>query len=208
MMQLPFYQSLSEVRDDASQCQACGRSEMRSQVVMGSGDPDAALMLVAEYPSQSDDATGLPYSGPAGDYLDELLDAADIERSEIYITNLVRCYTTETGRPGDRIKPATKSEQRACSTWMTLETQFVRPQVILVLGAPVARALIDPEFDISRQRGEWHRRPDGVELIATFQPAYVLRIQSHDPDRAKQIEQLVQNDIRAAVERSRSTPPR
>jgi uracil-DNA glycosylase len=172
-------------------------------VVFGSGNPHAKLMLIAEYPSQRDDVTGEPFTGPAGHYLDELLCAAETSRDEIYITNLVRCYSTETGKPGDRIRGATKREIRACSIWTDLELQFVDPQVILAIGAAPVAALIHEDFQLTSQRGIWHERPDGRLIIATMQPAYVLRIRPHDPLRADEIHELILQDIRAAVARSR-----
>lgn len=206
-MQLSFYTSLDEVRTEARKCQGCSRAEQRYQVVMGAGDPNARLMLIAEYPSQSDDRTGIPYSGPAGDYLDVLLEHAGINRSVIYITNIVRCYSTGTGRTGDRISSATQAQQRACSVWTDLEVQFVRPDVILALGGPSAKALIDSDFELTAQRGQWYTRTDGIDVLATYQPAYVLRLGRHDPQAAKDAEDLIIKDIRAAYARSRTSPP-
>jgi uracil-DNA glycosylase len=206
-MQLPFYSSLDEVRVAASGCMACGRSRQRSQVVFGAGNPGASLMLIAEYPSRRDDTTGHPFTGPAGDYLDELLADAGTNRDEIYITNIVRCYATETGRPGDRIRGATKRESKACSIWMGLELQFVNPRVLLAIGAPAAAALIDEDFQLTTQHGTWHMRDDGREAMATMQPAYVLRVRSHDPGRADELHALILKDIRAAVTRSREQLP-
>jgi uracil-DNA glycosylase len=206
-MQLPFYRDIEQVRDEARGCLACGRSAHRSQVVFGAGNTSARLMLVAEYPSQSDDRTGLPFTGPGGEYLDELLELAGTHRDEIYITNLVRCYATESGKPGGKIKGASRREIDACSVWMNLETQFVDPHVILAIGAPAAAEFFDRDFQLSEHRGSWRQRPDGRWISATLQPAYVLRLRTHDPERADELHHLVLNDIRAAVERSRLTPP-
>ncbi len=202
MMQMPFYASLEEVRSAATACQACRRARQRSRMVAGSGSVTANLMLVAEYPSQRDDRTGEPFSGPAGDYLDELLCAAGTDRSQIYITNIVRCYATETGRAGDRIRSATKRERDACGVWMDLELQFVDPTVILAVGAPAAAALIGDDFQLTQQRGRWFQRADGRWIMGTMQPAYVLRMRTHEPKRAVPLHQLVLDDIRAAVSRS------
>jgi uracil-DNA glycosylase len=202
-MQLPFYSSLQDVRAAASDCVACGRSRQRSQVVFGAGNPDASLMLVAEYPSRTDDSTGLLFTGPAGDYLDSLLQEAGTGRDDVYITNIVRCYATETGKPGDRIRAASKREARACSIWMNLEIQFVDPAVILAIGAPAAHSLIDDSFSLSEDHGTWRIRPDGRSITATMQPAYILRMRAHDPERAAHLHALVLNDIRAAVALSR-----
>lgn len=203
MMQLPFYSSLDEVRAEAANCQGCRRARQRTQVVFGAGNPDANLMLVAEYPSRADDSTGTPFTGPAGTYLDELLVQSGTVRDDVYITNVVRCYATDTGKPGDRNCPASKSEREACRIWTDLETQFVDPRVILAVGAPAAHALIDERFQLSEEHGTWRRLADGRWITATMQPAYVLRMRTHDPDRASALHELVLEDIRAAVARSR-----
>lgn len=202
MMQLPFYRDLDEVRAAAAGCRACSRSEQRTQVVFGSGDQDAGLMLVAEYPSQSDDRTGAPFTGPAGDLLDGVLAECGVSREQIWITNLVRCYATETGRPGDRIRPAGQREILACQVWMDLELQFVNPTVILAVGAPAAATLIGRDFRLTEQRGTWHRRSDGRWVTATLQPAYLLRLRQHEPERAEELRALVAADFASAIEQA------
>lgn len=202
MMQLPFYTSLDEVREAASGCQACGRARQRTQVVFGDGDPAARLMLVAEYPSQTDDGTGRPFTGPAGNLLDELLEECGVSRDQLWITNLVRCYATETGRPGDRIRGAARREIDACRVWMDLELQFVDPSVVLAIGAPAATVMLGSDFRLSEQRGTWKRGMDGRWLSATLQPAYLLRLGQHDPPAAAEWRKLIAADIAAAVERA------
>ncbi len=176
MMELPLYTSIDEVRSDALGCRACGRADTRRQVVFGAGDPNANLMLVGEAPSSTDDSTGLPYTGPAGDLLDQLLEEAGTSRDEVWITNLLRCF--EGRRRDGRLEnqPARTSEIRACSRWLNLEIQYVRPTVIVAMGSPAARALISPDFRLTEQRGQEHRRSDGIVVIATSQPAYVMRL--------------------------------
>lgn len=198
-MQLPFYSNLADVRAAAAGCQGCGRSKQRSQVVMGSGAPDASLMLIAEYPSRRDDQTGEPFTGPAGVYLDELLNAAGASREQIYITNIVRCFATQ---GGNQIRSSTKQERVACNVWTELELQFVNPSVILAIGAPPASALIGEDFKLTEQHGEWYRDAWGRWITATLQPAYVLRMRAHDPERADKLHQVILDDLRAAVAQS------
>jgi uracil-DNA glycosylase len=206
MQQMPFYSSLDEVRAAASVCRGCRRAEQRTQVVFGAGDPQADLMLVAEYPSRTDDGTGTPYSGPAGDFLDEILLECGVGRDQIWITNIVRCYATESGQPGDRIRGASVRERAACRVWMDLEIQFVDPTVILAVGAPAASELIDPGFRLSEQRGTWHRRTDDRWVIATLQPAYLLRLHRHDPDRSAALREVLVDDVRQAAIRAGLAP--
>ena len=189
-MELPLYTSIDEVRAAALECRACGRAATRRQVVFGAGNPNARLMIVGEAPSATDDSTGLPYTGPAGDLLDELLEEAGTRREDVWITNLLRCF--EGRERGGRIEnqPARTTEIRACSRWLNLEIQHVKPRVIVAMGSPAAKALIAPDFKLTEQRGAVHTRPDSIQVVATTQPAYVMR--------------LVQLVDRAAAERERA----
>ena len=204
MMELPLYNSLEEVRQAALGCRACRRAETRRQVVFGAGNPNADLMLVGEAPSSTDDATGIPYSGPAGDVLDELLIEAGVSREEVWITNLLRCYEgrERDGRPENQ--PARTSEIRACARWLNLEIQYVSPRVIVAVGAPAARALISPDFRLTEQRGAIHTRPDGIKVIATTQPAYVMRLRNlADQETADTERAHLLDDLRRAVAAAR-----
>lgn len=204
MMELPLYNSLEEVRQAALGCRACRRAETRRQVVFGAGNPNADLMLVGEAPSSTDDATGIPYSGPAGDVLDELLIEAGASREEVWITNLLRCYEgrERDGRPENQ--PARTSEIRACVRWLNLEIQYVSPRVIVAIGAPAARALISPDFRLTEQRGAIHTRPDGIKVIATTQPAYVMRLRNlADQETADTERARLLDDLRRAVAAAR-----
>lgn len=210
MMELPLYANIDEVRHAALTCQACGRAETRQQVVFGAGNPHADLMIVGEAPSSTDDSTGLPYTGPAGDVLDELLIEAGTNRESVWITNLLRCFEgrQRDGRPENQ--PARASEIRACSRWLNLEIQYVKPTVIVAMGSPAARALISPDFKLTDQRGAIHRRPDGIQVIATTQPAYVMRLvnlvnqEAAELERAKVVMDLSMA-VRTAVEVDIST---
>ncbi|MGH9176337.1 MAG: uracil-DNA glycosylase [Vicinamibacterales bacterium] len=181
MLELPLYPTLGSARLAADECRACGRADSRESVVFGAGNPDAALMLVGEAPSATDDATGKPFTGPAGRLLDQLLEEVGIHRRDLWITNLVRCFdgTLKNGRIENR--PARAGEIKACSTWLDIELRWVNPAVILAIGAPAARQVIGPNFRLKEQRGELIERPDGRLAIATIQPAYVMRLATIDP---------------------------
>ena len=206
-MELPLYQDLDEVRTAAMNCRACGRAETRRQVVFGAGNPNADIMLVGEAPSATDDSTGLPYTGPAGDYLDTLLADAGTSRDSVWITNLLRCF--EGRRRGGRVEnqPARVTEIRACSRWLNLEIQYVAPKVIVAIGSPAGQALISPDFKLTEQRGEVFKRSDGISIVATTQPAYAMRLVNLvDAEAAERERAKILDDLSRAIALASETP--
>ena len=182
MQELPLFPTLESARLAARECVACGRSGERIQVVFGAGNPGAALMLVGESPSSTDDQTGKPFTGPAGRLLDRLFEEIGIHRRDVWITNLTRCFAgvVRNGRTENR--PVKAGEIKACRFWMDLEIGYIDPKVLLAVGAPAAKQLIGPDFRLKEQHGEFFERPDGRLVTATVQPAYVMRLLSIEPE--------------------------
>lgn len=178
MQSLPLYPSLESARLAAQDCTACQRSADRQQVVFGSGNPQASLMLVGEAPSSTDDDTGKPFTGPAGRLLDQLFSEVGISRNDVWITNLTRCFSGRERNGRIENRPAAAREIDACATWMDMEIRYVNPRVILAVGAPPAKRLIDRNFRLQEQRGAIFERSDGRLVVATIQPAYVMRLTS------------------------------
>ena len=201
MLSLPLYDSLASASDAAQECVACPRSQSRQIVVFGHGRPDSELMLVGEAPSPTDDSTGKPFTGPAGRLLDEVLAEAGVSRGDVWITNLTRCYAGRDRNGRIENRPATLREIAACRTWTSVEMHLVNPSVVLAIGAPPARELISPEFRLQEQRGEIFKRPDGRNVIATIQPAYVMRLSSLvDKAASAAARELLAADVRLAVQ--------
>ena len=159
-------------------------------------------MLVGQGPSVSDDRSGQPYSGPAGDDLDAALQAAGLTRTDIWLTNVHKCVAR---RDAYSIRPPTKTELKACRQWLDFELALVQPQVIVAIGSPAAKALLGDGFKLSQQRGQWLDGPAGIPTLATFQPGYYRRIQAHDLQAAEEARQTVIDDFRKAVERTSET---
>jgi uracil-DNA glycosylase len=203
LLSLPLYDSIESASTAAQDCVACKRSQSRQIVVFGHGRPDSELMLVGEAPSATDDSTGKPFTGPAGRLLDEVLAEAGVSRKDVWITNLTRCFSGRERNGRIENRPATLREIAACRTWTSVEMQLVNPSVILAIGAPPARELIAPDFRLQEQRGEIHERPDGRKVIATIQPAYVMRLASLvDRDASAAARELLASDVRLAVRAS------
>ena len=167
---------------DASVCTACRLHERRTHVVFGEGNPHAALALVGEGPGENEDKTGRPFVGRAGKLLDEALAEAGVSRNDVYITNTVKCRAADwsTGRPVNR--PPAEDETAACRRWLVPQLAYVKPSVILCVGAPSAKNLIKKNFQITKERGQYFPCEFARTAMATLHPAYILRQQNAGGD--------------------------
>jgi uracil-DNA glycosylase family 4 len=182
---------LEELARQVAVCTRCDLATTRTNTVFASGDPYSPLMLVGEGPGENEDATGLPFVGRAGKLLDDILAAVDLTRQQVYITNIVKCRAAneEGGRMKNR-QPKT-GEIRACNPYLQGQIEAVKPSIILCLGGPAAKTVIDKDFRITKDRGKWYD-VNGVKTMATFHPAYVLRQRGDD---LKNTKRLVWKDI-------------
>ncbi|MGI6658678.1 MAG: uracil-DNA glycosylase [Dethiobacteraceae bacterium] len=162
--------SLAELAQTVVQCRRCPLRAGASQVVFGTGNTQAQLLLVGEGPGAEEDAQGLPFVGAAGKLLTKILASVDISREEVYITNVVKCRP-----PGNRAPSAKEIE--TCLPHLLAQIELLNPQIILCLGAVATKALIDPQASVSLIRGKWLERK-GRKIMATFHPAALLRDQS------------------------------
>ena len=165
-------------------CTKCDLALNRTNTVFGTGDPYSPLMLIGEGPGENEDATGLPFVGRAGKLLDDILAAVSLTRQDVYLTNIVKCRAAvkEGGRMKNRQPRA--GEIKACNPYLQGQIEAVKPEIILCLGGPAARTIIDRDFKITRDRGKWYDL-GSQKAMATFHPAYVLRQRGEDLDRAK-----------------------
>ena len=183
---------LEDLARQVSVCTRCDLAMTRTNTVFASGDPYSPLMLVGEGPGENEDATGLPFVGRAGKLLDDILAAVDLTRDNVYLTNTVKCRAAveEGGRMKNR-QPKT-TEIRACNPYLQAQMEAVKPAIILCLGGPAAKTLIDKDFKITKDRGKWYDLDNGAKAMATFHPAYVLRQRGDDLTNTKR---LVWKDI-------------
>lgn len=174
------WDSIDEVRTEAIVCCRCPLCYTRTYVVFGEGPAPARLMIIGEGPGAEEDKEARPFVGRAGRLLDELLSAAGIQRSETWITNIVRCRPVIKIDNGLRNRPPRATEIQACEIWMEQEYRFVSPHVVVCLGAVPAQALIFRDFKVKEHRGKWHEGRNGIPTIGTYHPAYVLRLRGDD----------------------------
>ena len=151
--------SLKQLREDARACQDCPLWANATQTVFGAGDPHARVMLVGEQPGDEEDKKGLPFVGPAGRLLDRALEAADVDREHLYVTNAVKHFKWQLRGKRRLHKTPAQREIDACHQWLEREIETVKPHVIVALGATAARAVIGKDFKVSLSRGQFVPSP-------------------------------------------------
>ena len=176
--------TLDELRDAAAGCRACELWKTATQTVFGEGSGTAEVMLVGEQPGDREDIDGRPFVGPAGRVLDDALEQAGIDRSRVYLTNVVKHFKWRP-RGKRRIHQKPNAEEiRACRPWLDGELAAVEPRVLVCLGATAAQALLGREFRVSRQRGEFVESPLAERVLATVHPSSILRTDESERDAA------------------------
>lgn len=168
-------QTLEELRLTALNCQTCPLAERRTNVVFGEGNSTSPLVLVGEGPGEQEDKTGRPFVGRAGQLLDKALADNGLDRTKVYICNTVKCRAADwsTGKPQNRAPLPEETE--ACRQWLIPQLGFIKPKVILCVGAPSAKNLIKPNFRITLERGKYFPCEYAKTAIATLHPSYILR---------------------------------
>ena len=176
---------LAAVREELGDCTRCRLHSGRKTIVFGEGNPKSALVFVGEGPGYEEDQQGRPFVGAAGQLLtDIIVKGMKLRREDVYICNIVKC------RPPDNRNPE-PDEIEACEPFLIKQLQAIKPNVIVALGNIAVRTLLKTKEGITRLRGTWHTY-EGIPLMPTFHPAYLLR---NLKDKA-----LVWKDIRQVME--------
>ena len=159
--------SWNELYEACMSCRNCPLCETRHNVVFGEGVQDAEVMFIGEGPGEQEDLTGRPFVGRGGKFLDEMLAMIELDRSKIFIGNMVKCRP-----PGNRDPLA--AEQEACIGYLRNQVALIRPNIIVCLGRIAAMKLIKEDFKITREHGQWFEKA-GVQMTALYHPAALLR---------------------------------
>src|SRR5262245_54989912 len=175
---------LPVVRRQVTACTRCDLYRRATQTVFGEGPSSARVVLIGEQPGNEEDLAGHPFVGPAGRLLDRVLAAAGLDRSQLYLTNIVKHFKWEPR--GKRRIHATPSagEVSACLPWFEAEVAAVAPEVIVCLGATATRALLGRSFRLSVERGRLDPTPPATVIMATVHPSAVLRAPDDESRRA------------------------
>lgn len=160
----------------AQGCQACPLWANATQTVFGEGPEHAPIMLVGEQPGDQEDRKGHPFVGPAGQLLDRALAEAGIDRDQVYVTNAVKHFKWEPrGKRRIHKKPG-DGEIAACHQWLERELEIINPSLVVAMGATAARALLERATPIEANRGRLMPFRDGMQILITVHPSYLLRV--------------------------------
>ena len=172
---IPPRPTVNSVREVAKGCRACHLYKNATQTVFGEGPRNAEVMLVGEQPGDAEDLAGHPFVGPAGKLLDRALEEAGIDRTLVYVTNVVKHFKWEPrGKRRIHAKP-NAAEIAACRPWLETEIALVKPRVLVCLGATAAQALLGKSFKVSQQRGTFVPSSLAPRVTATVHPSSILR---------------------------------
>jgi len=183
--------TLSSLQEASSDCKACDLWENATQTVFGEGGRRARVFFVGEQPGNEEDIKGRPFIGPAGRLFDQALEAAGIDRTETYVTNVVKHFRWEP-RGKRRIHKKPNSAQiEACRPWLEAELAVVKPRIIVCLGATASQSLLGKDFRVTERRGEFIDSPLAPKVIATLHPSSILR--APEQSRRSEFERFVED---------------
>ncbi len=178
---------LEELRAECLECRRCKLCETRTNVVFGTGNEHADVMFIGEGPGENEDLQGEPFVGRGGKLLDDMLELIDLDRSQVYIANMVKC------RPPKNRDPLPE-EQSACAGWLNRQLELIDPKLIVCLGRIAAMRFIRSDFRISREHGQWFD-VNGRRVMALYHPAALLRDPRKRPETFEDLKR-----IRAAID--------
>jgi uracil-DNA glycosylase family protein len=177
---VPAKLTLPALRTAASSCKACDLWKLGTQTVFGEGRANARVMMVGEQPGDKEDLQGRPFVGPAGAVLDKALTAAGIDRTDVYVTNIVKHFKWEPRGKRRLHKKPNALEISACRPWLDAEIKVVKPEVVVLLGATAAQGVMGRQFRVTQQRGQWVQSTIAPLVMATVHPSSILRAPDDD----------------------------
>ena len=189
--------TMSSLREASQGCRGCPLYKNATQTVFGEGKKSAKIVLVGEQPGNDEDLAGHPFVGPAGRILDQALEAAGIDRSTTYVTNVVKHFKWEPKGKRRMHKKPNAREIAACRPWLDTEIALVKPRAIVCLGATAAQALLGRQFKVTAHRGEFIPSPLAPLVLATVHPSSILRAPDDDTRRLEM--KRFTDDLRAVA---------
>lgn len=167
--------SLDEIRKRLGDCKRCRLHQSRRSIVFGEGNENAKLMIIGEAPGFDEDVQGRPFVGKAGQLLTRILQSINLQREEVYITNVVKCRPPQNRNP----KP---DEINSCNPFLMMQIKTISPKIICALGTFSAQTLLKTDAKITALRGKVYEL-EGIKIVPTYHPAYLLR----NPDKKREV---------------------
>jgi uracil-DNA glycosylase len=198
-VRIPDKPTLPALRAAAAKCKACELWKLGTQTVFGEGSVNARIMMIGEQPGDKEDLQGRPFVGPAGAVLDKALAAAGIERSDIYVTNIVKHFKWEPRGKRRLHKKPNGLEISACRPWLEAEINAIKPQVAVLLGATAAQGILGNKFRVTKERGQWLHSNIAPLVLATVHPSSILRAPDDD-SRHEEMRRFVADLKKVAAE--------
>lgn len=183
--------NLEKLKSECLNCRRCPLCETRNNVVFGVGPENAEVLFIGEGPGEQEDLKGEPFVGRGGKLLDDMLELIDLDRTKLYIANMVKC------RPPKNRDPL-ETEQMACAEWLRRQIDLLQPKLIVCLGRISAMKFIKPDFRITKEHGQWFN-VDGRRVMALYHPAALLRDPNRRPETFDDLKRL-QAEIRAVCD--------
>lgn len=175
--------TLDDIAGQAALCTLCPLHKTRNKIVPGQGNPHPELLFIGEAPGADEDRQGLAFVGEAGQLLTRIIQAMGFTRDEVFIANILKC------RPPNNRTPLPE-EMAACMPFLKAQIRLLKPRVIVALGATAVRGLLNPSVGITSLRGTW-RKWEGLDVMPTFHPSYLLRTPSAKADVWKDMQEVV-----------------
>jgi uracil-DNA glycosylase len=195
---VPAHPTLARLREAAAACRACELWRTGTQTVFGEGARGARVLFVGEQPGDSEDLAGRPFVGPAGRVLDRAIEEAGLVRADAYVTNAVKHFKWEPrGKRRIHKKPNAR-EIAACRPWLEAELRVVKPEVVVVLGASAALALLGKDFRVTKDRGRLLPATFAPLVLATVHPSSLLRAPDEE-SRRRETKRFV-DDLRVVAD--------
>lgn len=189
---VPANPTLPMLTATARGCRACDLWKRATQTVFGEGSAHAKVMFIGEQPGDREDIEGHPFVGPAGKLLDKALEAAGIDRGEVYVTNVVKHFNWEPRGKRRIHKKPNQLEIAACRPWLEAEIAVTKPQVMVCLGATAAQAMLGRDFRVTQHRGEMLPSTLAPFITATVHPSSILRAPD-DESRHVEMQQFIRD---------------
>lgn len=169
-----MYDNWEDLENNIKDCKRCKLCSNRNNIVLGEGNKNAKVMFIGEGPGADEDIQGQPFVGKAGQLMNKAFEALDIDRKEIYITNIVKC------RPPQNRVPD-KEEADACMDYLRNQVILIKPKIIVLLGSTALKNILGQDYSITKERGKWIQNKE-IWYMPTFHPAALLRDDSKKID--------------------------